>query len=390
MAHGTGPELGSPRGHVPANRAGHTAAALTGSEGDARVGPTACMINYNGEGYLERSLRALADDASAWAEIVVVDNGSTDGSRALVERLFPGVRLIAMAANLGAAAARNVAIEQARTDLVLLIDNDVTLTSGSLDKLAAALHRDPSIVAAMPAILYAGDRSTIQYDGADTHFLGQQKLHHQGMPYGSVPVEERDIGSLVSACLLVDRSRIPGGNGLAAFDEDFFIYFEDHDFGHRMRLLGRRVVAVPSASCYHGVGTPGLSIRALGSYSPLRVFCHIRNRWLFIIKNYSLRSLLLLSPMLALYELVQIGAVVKKGWLREWARAAWWVMRHSRRLYARRRLVQRARRLSDARLLQGGPVPLREEATASPFERAAKRLLDRAAGAYWLAVGGLL
>ncbi len=393
MLHGSGPELSPPPERVAAERS-ERAAAMHPEHHAAAAGPTVCMINYNGESYLERSLSALADESLPLAEIVLVDNGSSDGSRTLVEQRFPDVRLVAMPKNLGAAAARNVALEQARTDLVLLIDNDVTLTPGSLQKLIDALQRDASVVAAMPAILYGGDRTTIQYDGADTHFLGQQTLHHEGIPYDSASREERELGSLVSACLLVDRSRLPtprsGDDALPPFDEDFFIYFEDHDFGHRMRLMGRRVLAVPGAFCYHGAGTPGVSIRALGTYSPLRVFCHIRNRWLFILKNYSARTLVLLAPMLAAYEVVQLVAVVKKGWFREWARAAWWVARHPRTVYAKRRRVQRARALSDSRLLQGGPVPLREEATSSRLERGGKRVLDATAGVYWRAVRGLL
>ncbi|HET7585389.1 MAG TPA: glycosyltransferase family 2 protein [Gemmatimonadaceae bacterium] len=355
--------------------------------------PTVCMINYNGEAYLERSLSALTAQMSSLAEIVMVDNGSTDGSRALVEARFPHVRLVAMPRNLGAAAARNVAIAEARTDLILLIDNDVTLARGALHALHEALRAHPDAVMAMPAILHgpAPDGATVQYDGAETHFLGQQTLHHQEEPYPTVPRATRAIGSLVSACLLLDRARLPRGeNGatdaLATFDEDFFIYFEDHDFGHRMRALGLGVLAVPAAFCHHGAGTQGVSIRALGTYSSLRVYSHIRNRWIFLLKNYELRSLLLLAPVLAMYEAVQLAAVAKKGWLREWWRSAWWMATHARAVHRKRRVIQRHRRTPDRELLRGGPVPLRAEATVSAAERAARRVLDASAGWYWRVV----
>ncbi|HEX5438116.1 MAG TPA: glycosyltransferase family 2 protein [Gemmatimonadaceae bacterium] len=355
---------------------------------------TACVINYNGEDYLECSLGALASHGAPLSEVVLVDNASTDGSRLLVETRFPGVRLVALPRNLGAAAARNVALQQARTDLVLLIDNDVAPAPGAIEALASALQRTPDAAVAMPAIVHAGDGATIQYDGADAHFLGQQILHHEGVPYGSAPLDEHDIGSVVSACILVDRSRLPapgpGSDGGGAFDEDFFIYFEDHDFGYRLRLMGRRVLAVPAASCMHGAGTQGVSIRALGGYSRLRIAGHIRNRWIFLIKNFSVRSLVLLFPVLATYEGVQFVGVVKKGWLGEWGRAAWWIATHARDLLARRRHIQRSRRCSDRILLQGGPVPLRSEATATSVERAARRLLDGIANAYWRLIRGML
>jgi len=354
--------------------------------------PTLCMINYNGESYLERSLEALTRQTLPVAEVVLVDNASTDGSRHLVESGFPQVRIVAMSENLGAAAARNVALEEAGTDLVLLIDNDVILNPGALEKMVDALRGNPNAVTAMPAILYGGDETTIQYDGAEAHFLGHQSLDHEGVPYGSAPLEDRTLGSLVSACIIVDRSRLPGGHGdgLAPFDEDFFIYFEDHDFGYRMRAAGRDVLSVPSAFCYHGQGTPELSIRAIGSYSRRRVFFLIRNRWLFLVKNYSVRTLVILAPMLLAYELVQLGGVVKKGWLREWVRALGWVARRPGSLYRKRRETQRIRRVGDGVLLRNGPIPLRQEATATPLERGLRRLLDSVSGGYWRLVHRLV
>jgi len=356
--------------------------------------PSVCMINFNGAEYLRASLDALMGIEAFVAEILLVDNASTDGSRELVETHYPSVRVVALDENRGAAAARNVALSAARSDVVLLLDNDVTLAEAALGRLLEALGEDPSVVAAMPAIVYAGDRETVQYDGADAHFLGQQLLHDEGVPYETLPMGQRDLGSVVSACLVVHRGRLQeragGAEALATFDEDFFIYFEDHDFGYRMRALGLRVVAVPLARCFHEAGTPGLSIRVLGSYSALRVFCHIRNRWLFIAKNYSLRTLAVLAPMLVGYEVLQFAASARKGWLAHWARAAGWMIRHPRRLAAKRRQVQRARRVSDGELLKGGAVPLRREAIDTPLERAAKRLLDVVAGGYWRLTRGLL
>jgi GT2 family glycosyltransferase len=356
-------------------------------------GCSVCVINYNGAAHLEHSLAALTELGDAFAEIVLVDNASTDGSELIASR-FPSVRVAMMSGNLGAAAARNAALELARSDLVLLLDNDVSLTPGSLELLRRALEDHPGAVTAVPAILYGGDRATVQYDGAETHFLGQQILDHQDVPYSTLPKAVRSIGSLASSCLLVDRTRLPQGapgpSPLAAFDDDFFIYFEDHDFAHRLRMAGRAVLAVPAAHCYHGTGTPGVSIRALGTYSRLRIVSHIRNRWLFILKNYSLRSLVVLSPALLLYEVVQLAAVVKKGWLGEWIESARWVAAHGGDWSAKRRRAQQHRRVADRDLLRGGPVPLRDEAVASRLERIAKRLLDGITGAYWNLVRGLL
>ncbi len=354
--------------------------------------PTVCMINHNGEAYLERSIEALLAEAVPLAEIIIVDDASTDRSRELVRERFPQVRLVAMSENKGAAAARNVALREASTALVVLIDNDVVITPGSLQRMIDALCEHPDAAVIMPSILFGGDESTVQYDGANAHFLGQQGLDHEGATYGAAPLEERVLDSVVSACILVDRSRFPapadGRSAPPAFDEDFFIYFEDHDFGYRTRASGRDVLAVPAAFCYHGVGTPELSIRATGSYSRRRVFFVIRNRWLFLLKNYSVRTLVVLAPMLVLYEAIQLGGVIKKGWFREWLWATFWVMKRPRSLLRKRRMVQGMRRVRDGALLRGGPVPLRQEATTSSLEKAVRRVLDAMADRYWRLVRG--
>ena len=167
------------------------------------------------------------------------------------------------------------------------------------------------------------------------------------------------------------------------FDESFFIYFEDHDFGARTRLLGADVLSVPGARCLHGKGTEGLSIRAMGSYSTARVFHLIRNRWLFLLKNFSLRTLLVLTPLFVVYEVAQLATVVKKGWARHWGRAVWSVMQNLPRVLAQRKHIQQLRRVPDRQVLVGGPIPFRDELTSSGFERIARRTLDAIVIGYW-------
>ena len=83
------------------------------------------VVNYNGESYLKRTLRAVECLGSAIDDVLLIDSGSTDGGAALVREHFPRVRVIPLGANLGPGAARNRAISEAEHDRVLLIDNDV-------------------------------------------------------------------------------------------------------------------------------------------------------------------------------------------------------------------------------------------------------------------------
>ena len=133
---------------------------------------TLCMINYNGERFLRNSLRSAVAQADRFVEILLIDDASQDGSLQVVEREFPMVRTIRLPENRGPAAARNVALREARTELALLVDNDVSLAPGCVDELVTALATHPNAAIAAPAVLYALLPDVIQYDGAHNHFLG--------------------------------------------------------------------------------------------------------------------------------------------------------------------------------------------------------------------------
>jgi GT2 family glycosyltransferase len=165
---------------------------------------------------------------------------------------------------------------------------------------------------------------------------------------------------------------------------------EDHDLGVRLRALGHSILAVPEAHVLHGEGQAGLSIRRIGKYTATRVYFLIRNRWLFLFKTYRLRTLILLSPILLVYECAQLAVVVSKGWTREWARAAAWMISELPTLLELRRSVQIARKVPDRELFSDGPIPLRAELATGRFELAARRALDLISTSYWAGVRRLL
>ncbi len=338
------------------------------------------MINYNGARVLPHALAAACALRDRFTEMLVLDNGSTDGSADEVERDFPPFRVRRLGANLGAGGARNVGLREATADLILFMDNDVELTAECVDELVRALAAHPRAALAAASIVYAHRRDTVQYDGAECHYLGHQIMLNEDRPVAGVDPAIRSIGSLSTCCFMVDRLRLPGD---VTFDESFFYMFEDHDFGLRVRAHGAEIIAVPTAHCYHGAGTEGLSIRQLGTYSKRRVYYLIRNRWLVVLKNYSWRTLLVLAPMFALYECAQLAIAARKGWLGEWGRAAAWIARNRAAICQSRRAARQARRVPDRQLLHGGAIPFRSELTTGAVERLARRLLDRLVIAYW-------
>ena len=341
---------------------------------------TACVVNYNGQHYLEDSLGAITTYKGKFNEILLIDNDSTDRGLEIVRDRFPDVKVIQLDKNYGPGTARNVGFASASCDRILFVDNDAILAPNCIDRLMQALDDNPQAVVAMPCVLYAHDKHTIQYDGADNHFLGLMMLHNENQAVATSTTETRRISSVVNTCFLIDAKRWGSGR---PYDDTFFFIFEDHDFGLKTRLLGHEMLSVPSAYVYHGLGTEGLSLRISGKYSKARVYGHIRNRWQIILKNYSLKTLLLLSPILWVYEIFQLAGLIKKGWFGVWVKACVWIGLHFREILRKRRMVQKFRKTPDRELLKGGRIPLRKEFTKSPFERMGRNLLDCLAAAYW-------
>ncbi|MGA0099552.1 MAG: glycosyltransferase family 2 protein [Steroidobacteraceae bacterium] len=349
--------------------------------------PSLCVLNFNGAAVLDIALDAAMAIADCLEEIVVVDNGSTDSSRELIRERYPGIRLIENGANLGASAGRNAGLEHIENPRLILADNDVALNAEAIKAMTKALDSAPDAVVAVPMVCYADRPDLVQYGGSRCHYLGQQILERQDVPVHTLGTVPHDMDSLVSCCFLIDRSRLRRD---VRFDESFFIYFEDHELGLRLRMLGHRLLAVPEARVLHGKGTEGLSIRQLGSYSPRRVFHTIRNRWLLLLKLYSARTLLLIFPMLLVYEGSQLLVAIKKRWMAEWLRACASIFADLPLILRRRRDIQRQRMIPDRQLLAAGRLPFRQELADSGVERAGLTLLDSLSRGYWVAISRLI
>jgi len=337
---------------VPFSTGGHKAGALS-------IG--AVVTNFNGSDDIIRCLDSICCEQPLLREIIVVDNASTDNSPELVARHYPNARILRLDQNFGPCVARNTGLRALSTDLALVMDDDVYLAPTALAlMLKGYVESEASIVC--PRILLYPDTDIIQCDGVAAHFLGTLSLRH-----GFAPRHEHDpplaaskavdVQGCLSACFLADRQVVLQAGG---FEETYFFYFEDLEFSLRMRSLGHIVVCTEDAVAYHnrGSGTPGLSFRGTSVYPEKRFYLSSRNRLMTILIHYRLSTILLLSPALLVYELLVIAFALRQGffvlWFRSWRwQSANWPV--TGKLRAR---TQGSRKLSDAELLSGGPIPL--------------------------------
>jgi GT2 family glycosyltransferase len=260
------------------------------------------VLNRNGRHHLDSCLASL--EAQVYPrdrfEIVLVDNGSTDGSLEFVAVAFPRVRVRRLDRNLGFCTPYNAAIRDSRSEFVALLNNDTRVAPDWIRQLVSTAERQRAAAVASKMLSWSGD--TIDFAGGVTSIIGHSWHLDSGQP-ATRSYEERALLSPCGGSVLFDRAAFLDAGG---FDEDFFAYFEDVDLGWRLNLFGRRVVFSPLAVTYHRVH--GTSSR--WAYTQrLRLF--ERNALSLIYKNYEMATLRRVFP--AAIGLLLLRATINSG-----------------------------------------------------------------------------
>jgi GT2 family glycosyltransferase len=255
--------------------------------------------NWNGAYHLPTCLDALRQQTFRDFEVILVDNASTDGSRELVETQYPEVRLVTMPRNRFFSGAVNAGIQEARGEIIVLLNNDTEADHRWLEELVAALDAHPEAgMAASKLRLF--DRRQVIHSAGDTY-------GRDGIP-GNRGVWEEDHGQydgdrwVFSPCGGAAAYRRDMLDDIGLMDEDFVAYCEDVDLGFRAQLRGYRCLFVPTAIVYHRLSATGGG--PLASYYCGRNFINVlikdmptglwRKYWPRILRaqvRYSLESL---------------------------------------------------------------------------------------------------
>jgi GT2 family glycosyltransferase len=241
------------------------------------------VLNWNGLADTMACLDSLRRMRYEAYRIVVVDNGSSDGSMDALSRDAPlrELELIAAGRNRGYAGGNNLGIRRALdsdAEFILVLNNDTTVDSSLLDELVAAANRHPEAGCFGPWILYMSDPNRVWFARSEwsteaAAFTAPDK----GRLAGELSQECVDTQYVCGAALFF-RAEVARRIGL--FDERFFLVYEDADWCFRARRAGFGCVMVPSARVWHKIGT------SFGSEaSPLRTYFSIRNKLLWAEKN---------------------------------------------------------------------------------------------------------
>jgi len=289
------------------------------------------VVTHQSAEHLPRLLDALAQQLRDDDELVIVDNASTDGTPALARALGERASVLEPGENLGFAGGCHVGADSTRSPLLLFLNPDCQPQPRCLEQLRAAATTHAGWGAWQAVVLLEDGR--INTSGGVVHYLGMGWAGDCERPASAAPVTDSEVAFASGAALVVRRKAWTALNGL---DREYFMYGEDLDLGLRLWLAG------------YGVGVAAAA-RVTHSYEfdkgSSKWFWLERNRWRTVLAVYPPWLLVLVAPALAAAELGLLAIAARNGWLGAKLRAQIATLAGLPRTLARRRWVQRGRRI---------------------------------------------
>jgi GT2 family glycosyltransferase len=264
------------------------------------------VVNWNGKEYLRDCFQSLCAQTFSDFEVILVDNGSTDGSVEYVQGNLPGwAKVLTNIRNEGFSGGNNRGIREASGKYIVLLNNDAQADPRWLEELVKVAQKNPQAGMLASRIYLRGGSKVIDNVG---HLIYRDGLNRGR---GRLEVDHGQYENLEevlfpSGCAALYRREMLEDVGL--FDEDFFAYGDDTDLGLKGRLAGWKCLYVPKAIVHHRYS------QSSSPYSPMKAFYVERNRVWIAVKYFPL-SLLLESPFYTLLRFILqgYGALIGRG-----------------------------------------------------------------------------
>ncbi len=298
------------------------------------------IVNWNAGNYLKKCLQSLKAQTLKPAQVIVVDNASTDDSINGLGEEFEDFEIIQLKENTGFAFANNLAVNKAdNCDWIAFLNPDAFAKPDWLEKLAEAVKRFPGYLSFGSHMLRHGS-DRMDGTGDVYHVCGSAWRRDHGVPSSRVA---RETGEIFSPCAAASLIRKDLFVELGGFDENFFAYFEDVDLGFRLRLKGYESLYVANAVVEH-VGSATTS-----RYSDFAIYHGQRNLVWSFVRN--MPRIWYYLPQHIMFNLVALIWFTLKGKPGPVFRAKWHALKELPRVWALRKKTQRERSIDERVLL---------------------------------------
>lgn len=274
---------------------------------NSKTNVTVVIPNYNGMKWMEICLQSLDRQKFKGFKVMIVDNGSTDGSIEMVEQKFPHMEVRRLDKNYGFSYAVNYGIKEADTEYVLLLNNDTEVDENFVGELYKSIRKSKKIFSCSSKMLGYYDRSLID-DAGDLYTVFGWAVQ-RGV--GTSATGYNKSVEVFSSCAGAAIYRKDAFEKVGYFDLLHFAYLEDVDLGYRARIHGYKNVYCPKAIVYHiGSATSGGTV-----YSDFKVKLSSRNNVYLNYKNMPILQLIINMPALA------VGTIIKYMYFRKFGYA---------------------------------------------------------------------
>ncbi len=269
------------------------------------------ILNWNGEAHLKRFLPSCVAHTPSCVDIVVADNGSQDGSLALLEGEFPSVKILRLDRNYGFAEGYNIALEELSYDYYILLNSDVEVTANWCEPLLEELRQNPDVGAVAPKLRSVTEPNKFEYAGGAGGYIDILGYPFcRGRILQSIEQDEgqyddaRDL-FWVSGAAFGCRGKV--FKELGGFDSDMFAHMEEIDLCWRMQLLGYKVRIIPQSVVYH-LGGATLTVD-----SPTKIYLNHRNNLAMLYKCAPTSQRILVAIVRPILDLLAAFTYLLKG-----------------------------------------------------------------------------
>lgn len=303
------------------------------------------IVCWNSGAHLTKCLSALRGQTCRDFEVILVDNGSTDGSTEGIEQAYPDlkIQLERLDGNHGFAAANNIGARLACGKWLALLNADAFPEPDWLEKLLQATEAYPVFSCFSSRQIQANNLEYLDGTGDSYHVSGVAWRRNINRPVDQFGLNAEEIFTPCAAAALYPRDVFLNVGG---FDEDFFSYFEDVDFGFRLRLQGNRALYVPDAVVHH-VGSA-----TFGMNSDFSLYHSHRNLVWTFFKNMPAGLFLKYLTAHVVANLIYIFYYMSHGRGKVLWKAKWDAIRGLPLILKKRKRIQKTRTVTNANLLK--------------------------------------
>lgn len=261
------------------------------------------IVNWNGLDYLRECLPAVFAQDYPCFEVVIVDNGSSDGSIDWIQAHCPEVHLIRNSTNVGFALANNQGARETVSDYVVTLNNDTVPEPGWLQELVGGVETNVDVGMVASQIYFYDQPNILDSAGIEVDVLGTAWNRRLGKWVADEPEEYEEVFGPSAAAALYQRKML---EEIGFFDERYFAYYEDVELAWRARRAGWRCLYAPQARVAHVHSATG------GRLSGFKAYYLGRNKWLTLFKHYPFKRLWIWLILLIIVDILfMFGSILR-------------------------------------------------------------------------------